>query len=284
MQKALTLSLVIPAYNEERNLKRCLQAVTAQTLPFDEIIVVDNNSKDKTAEIARAYNGLKLINEQLQGVLYASRTGYNSAACRIICRIDADTIIPPDWSKNVLKFFADNPKAAAVTGNCYFYDFPFRRGFRIVHHAVYYSLQKIIAGTEVLWGSNMAIRRDAWLAVRDDCMSDPGIHEDIDLSLQLHRRGYVIRRSASLFVGVSLRMAGVSTRFGKAQSRQRNLSPKKIVSYLWPWPKTYWIGKFYVQAVLIAILLLIILIAAVPLSILVTGLQMLQNLFSKFFR
>lgn len=284
MQKALTLSLVIPVYNEERHLKPCLDAIAAQTQPFDEIIVVDNNSKDKTPEIARQYDNVRVINESQQGVLYASRTGYDAATQEILCRIDADTIMPADWAENVREFFGQHPDAAAVTGNCYFYDFPFRRGFRIVHHAVYYSLQKLIAGTNVLWGSNMAMKTAAWQAVRGECMSDPSIHEDIDLSLQLKRHGLAIYRSATLFVGVSLRMVGVSVRFGDSNKQQRNLSPKKMVGYLWPWPRTYWVNKCYLQAVLIATVLFVILVLATPLSLLVTGLQILQNLGKKLFR
>src|SRR5262245_35134326 len=45
----LSVSLVIPAYNEESHLRACLSAVCAQTVPFQEIIVVDNNSTDRTA-------------------------------------------------------------------------------------------------------------------------------------------------------------------------------------------------------------------------------------------
>lgn len=284
MQKALTLSLVIPVYNEERHLKHCLDAVAAQDDPFDEIIVVDNNSKDRTAEIARQYKNVKVISESQQGVLYASRAGYNASTQEIICRIDADTIMPIDWAKNVRQFFADKPNAAAVTGNCYFYDFPFKRGFRIIHHAVYYSLQKLIAGTDVLWGSNMAMKLSAWQAVKSECMSDSSIHEDIDLSLHLKRHGLKIYRSATLFVGVSLRMVGVSVRFGDSKKQQRNLSPKKMVGYLWPWPKTYWVNRCYIQAVLIAIVLVIILVLATPVSLAVTAVQMLQNFGTKLFR
>lgn len=284
MQKALTLSLVIPAYNEERHLKRCLDAVKAQSEQFDEIIVIDNNSKDNTAKIALQYDNVKVINESQQGVLFASRAGYNAATQEIICRIDSDTIMPRNWASNVREFFKQNPDAAAVTGNCYFYDFPFRRGFRIVHHAIYYSLQKLIAGTEVLWGSNMAMCNTAWQEVRAECKSDPSIHEDIDLSLQLKKHGLLIRRSATLFVGVSLRMVGVSVRFGSSSKTQRNLSPKKMVTYLWPWPRTYWINKNYAQAILIALLLFVILVLAAPLSLIVTTLQILQNFGAKLFR
>ncbi len=48
------ISIVVPTYNEEKNIERCLKALTNQTIPRDqiEIIVVDGNSHDRTREIA----------------------------------------------------------------------------------------------------------------------------------------------------------------------------------------------------------------------------------------
>ncbi len=264
MQKALTLSLVIPVYNEEYHLKTCLDAVAAQAVLPDEIIVVDNNSQDHTVSIAQGYKNVRIVSESRQGVLCASRTGYDAAQGDIICRIDADTVMPPEWTQHVQRFFSQNPEVAAVTGNCYFYDFPFRRAFRVVHHAVYYSVQKLIAGTEVLWGSNMAIRNSAWQTVRAECLTKPTIHEDIDLSLHLQDHRLKIRRSSALFVGVSMRLLGVSTRHGVVDRRHGNFSPKIILTYLWPWPQTYWLNKHHLRALLITLILVFIFLITLP--------------------
>ncbi|HUP26339.1 MAG TPA: glycosyltransferase family 2 protein [Candidatus Limnocylindrales bacterium] len=252
MQKALTLSLVIPVYNEEHHLKQCLDAVMAQALQPDEVIVVDNNSTDSTVAVALQYNNVRVVRESNQGVLYASRAGYDAATMDIICRIDADTIMPPEWTTQIKHFFEQNTDAAAVTGNCYFYDFPFRRGFRLIHHAVYYRAQKLIAGTEVLWGSNMAMKTSAWQAVRNDCISRPDIHEDIDLTLHLKAHNMIIRRWPKLTVGVSL--------------LRGNLGPRKAISYLWPWPNTYWVNRYHVKAILICFVLMVVWLVTLPLS------------------
>jgi glycosyltransferase involved in cell wall biosynthesis len=55
----MLISVVIPAYNEEQYLGRCLAALARQTCPADrfEVILVDNGSTDATAEIARRYRG-----------------------------------------------------------------------------------------------------------------------------------------------------------------------------------------------------------------------------------
>ncbi|HET6924501.1 MAG TPA: glycosyltransferase family A protein, partial [Candidatus Saccharimonadales bacterium] len=88
--KALTISLVIPVYNEEDHLDACLRSVMAQRIPFDEIVVVDNNSTDKTLWIARTFPNVRIVRETRQGVVHARSTGFDHARGDIIARIDAD--------------------------------------------------------------------------------------------------------------------------------------------------------------------------------------------------
>ncbi len=260
MKKALSLSIVIPVYNEASSLPQCLKAIAAQTLKPDEVIVVDNNSTDRTVEVTAQYKFVTLINEKQQGVQFVARAGFDEAKSEIICRIDADTRLPENWLAQVQDYFLSHESVAAVTGDCYFYDFPFKRTFRIIHHLVYYSLQKAISGTEILWGSNMAIRKTAWQAVKSDCLAIP--KEDIDLSLHLQDKGYKIKRLPELVAGVSL--------------LHGNVSPINIVVYLWPWPKTYWVNNRYPQAILIGVLLCLLVL---PLSIIVFAIAMLRKLF-----
>lgn len=266
MKKPLTLSLVIPVYNEQYHLKHCLEAISKQTSAPDEIIVVDNNSTDNTADIARQFSSVRVVSENRQGVLYASRRGFDEASSEIICRIDADSILNTDWIQQVRTYFDTNPETAAVTGDCYFYDFPLNRAAVVLHDILYYNMQKLIAGTEVVWGSNMAITASAWRKVRSDCITHTGIHEDIDLSFHLQKNHLLIRRSASLVVGVSL-MRG-------------QLKPSRLLRYFWPWPsntlhsyfwswpRTYWINRRYAQSALITIMLVSSGLAAVPVLLL----------------
>lgn len=269
MKKALTLSIVIPVYNEANHLKLCLETIAAQTVKPDEVIVVDNNSTDGTAALARSYDFVRLVHEKRQGVLFAARTGFDAAAGDIICRIDADTMLPAVWLAEVQNFFLAHSEVSAVTGNCYFYDFPFRRGFRIAHHGVYYGLQKLVAGTEILWGSNMAIKKSAWQKVAPSCLMRPDIHEDIDLSLHLQKQGLKIQRWPRLAAEVSL--------------RRGDFGPASIIRYLWPWPKTYWANKRYWQAGLIGFILVAVWLFVLPASIAVQAAGGLRNFFKHLF-
>ncbi len=223
-QEQLHVSLVIPAYNDERYLRAALDSVAAQTILPDEVIVVDNNSTDGTAAVAVSYPFVRLIRETQQGVGFASHAGFLAAKYELIARIDADTVLEPNWVETALQYFADHDGVAAITGKCDFYDFPLKRLLWAGHTFAYEYLQGVIAGTSTLWGSNMVVRKSAWDAAVSK-QPVPSINEDIDMSLKLHSQGYSIKRLPSLVAHVSL--------------LRGQYSPKYTYNYLKPWPQTY---------------------------------------------
>jgi glycosyltransferase involved in cell wall biosynthesis len=91
------VSVVIAAYNEEVNIIRCLDSLsnTKTTYPL-EIVVVDNNSKDKTAEVIRKFN-VTYAFQKIQGCGIARQLGQETAKGTYILTADADTLYPPDW-------------------------------------------------------------------------------------------------------------------------------------------------------------------------------------------
>src|SRR3972149_2724614 len=122
--KKLTLSLVIPVFNEEDYLGICLGAVAGQTMMPDEVILVDNGSTDKTLATAQQYPFVKVLHENRRGVLFARTKGFSAAKSKLIGGMDADTILPPRWVENIKQSFADG-SYAAVTGPVNYYDMPF---------------------------------------------------------------------------------------------------------------------------------------------------------------
>jgi len=88
------ISIIVPAYNEEKYLPKCLWALTHQDfkLPY-EIIVVDNNSADKTKKIAKKF-GARVVFEKKKGLLKARDKGIKSARAELIAITDADTLVP----------------------------------------------------------------------------------------------------------------------------------------------------------------------------------------------
>lgn len=116
----MKISVVIPAYNEEAFLPHLLDSLQAQTFSKQdyEVIVVDNNSTDKTAAIAKSY-GARVISESKRGYAYACNTGFAAAKGEIIARADADYIQPKDWLEKIWKAFQKDLKLVATGGPLY---------------------------------------------------------------------------------------------------------------------------------------------------------------------
>ena len=200
-----TLSLVIPAYNEEAYLDRCLQSVAAQTVPFDEVFVVDNNSTDRTAAVAAKYPFVTVLCETVQGHAAARNAGFNAVTSELIGRIDADTVLPPDWAERMIRAYRKRP-GAAITGTGIFYDAPAQMALKWFHAALYYYLNRLICGYYMLWGSNMILPRHVWLQVRDKLLLSHTIAEDMDLSVAIHGICPIVLRK-DIVVSVSARSA-----------------------------------------------------------------------------
>lgn len=237
MNKKLRVSLVIPAYNEERHLRQCLTAIAAQTVAPFEVILVDNNSSDKTVDIAREYPFVHVIAEPRQGVVFARNTGFNNSRGDVIGRIDADTVIDSDWVETVQAIFAESDIDAlsgAVRSN----------DMALTRFASWIDLQcrrylAYMLGREVyLFGSNMAIRRAAWQLVEPDVCSTAGIHEDFDLAIHLNRRGCRVVFNARLYASISVRRVDTNLAdfFQYAMKSPRTYAVHRIASrrYMYP--------------------------------------------------
>jgi len=111
MQK---VTFVIPTLNEERRIARCVMAILPQLNEGDEIIVVDNGSTDKTNEIALKL-GCRVVKESKRGLSNARNAGAKAACGDILCFIDADGKVSPDWLEQALQELS-NPKISAVSG------------------------------------------------------------------------------------------------------------------------------------------------------------------------
>jgi len=202
-EKTLTLSIVIPAYNEERYIAACLNSIAAQIVKPSEVIVVDNNSTDATVATAKKYPFVKVLHEKRQHQVFAQATGFNDARSDILGRIDADSILPPDWVEKIIRAFEADATLVAVTGGADPYDVPLKwLGSAIFHGYIY--VAGLIAGHRLLWGSNCAIRASGWHKIKNKVMMRPDIWEDYDMAFCLKRYGKIGYIPNNL-VGVSFR-------------------------------------------------------------------------------
>lgn len=198
------ISVVIPAFNEAEQLHNCLSAVYGQTQSPFEVIVVDNNSTDGTADIARLFPRVRIINETKQGIHFARNTGFNAATGNIIARTDADSWPDADWLEKIALCFKQ-ARTTAITGPIYYYDMPAKRMVRGVEGTMRQELNRLSSDIRFLAGANMAIRRKAWEQVQAHVCSDASLHEDLDLAIHLNQQGLHIKFCRDMFVATSAR-------------------------------------------------------------------------------
>jgi glycosyltransferase involved in cell wall biosynthesis len=248
-KKALTLSIVIPVYNDQNHLKECLNCIVSQSEQPDEVIVVDNNSTDGSAAVAANYPFVKILHENQQGVLPARTKGFNAAKSDIIGRIDADTMLPADWVANVKKNFR-NYSVAALTGPVNYYDMPFPNNNYHFDHFMRSSIYNWSPKSPFLFGSNMAIKRSAWRGVRGLLCSDNYMHEDLDLAIHLDRQGQKILYKKDLLAGASGRRYNDS--FGRfyvylSMYRQTYLRHRLHCLAIYSATGVYWLGYILIH-------------------------------------
>lgn len=200
----MKVSVVVPAYNEELFIGRCLGSLVGQSVKPDEIIIVDNNSTDKTVEIAKRFH-VKVVKEKTQGMTHARNRGFNEARHEIIARCDADVVVPSDWIERIKKNFT-RKKIDALSGPVAYTDSPFITHSPIPSQVYLESLRLLSKGNRYLVGPNMSLTKEIWKKVKDIVNTDDSkVHEDIDLSLKIVKIGGKIGYDPKLIVSSSAR-------------------------------------------------------------------------------
>jgi glycosyltransferase involved in cell wall biosynthesis len=201
----LTLTIVIPVYNEEHHIKDCLDSIAMQSVMPAEVIVVDNNCTDNTIDIAKTYDFVKVVVEKKQGRGYARTAGFNAATSQLLARIDADSRLQEDWVKRVTNHFATDESLYGVTGIGKTTFLPGIHSVRTtLFSRAYYWFVHAGFRTITMWGANMAIRKSAWDAVEDAvCLDDSIVHEDQDLSLWIAAQNMNIKQMNNLIISTS---------------------------------------------------------------------------------
>ena len=201
-----TISVIIPSLNDAGYLAACLDALAKQERQADEIIVVDNGSTDATADVAHAA-GARVVDEPLRGIWPATAAGFDAASGDVLARLDADSVPDPDWLAEVERRMSRPDRPTVVTGSGVFYGgtAPRRWIARHLYIGGYFTWIGILLGHPPIFGSNYAMRRDAWLVLRDIVHRERAdLHDDLDLAWWM-QPGMTVVYDRALVVGVSSR-------------------------------------------------------------------------------
>lgn len=164
MSEQVAISVIIPAYNEEQLIGRCLSSLANQdfTKPY-EIIVVNNNSTDKTVQVVKKFH-VTLISETVQGVVAARQRGLSIARGEIVVGADADCVYPQDWLRRLYIPFTRDEHVAAVGGPAraeptpYWAYLIYKYGFQLV-----YWVYRLTGVVFYMGAFNFAFRRQTFL-------------------------------------------------------------------------------------------------------------------------
>jgi glycosyltransferase involved in cell wall biosynthesis len=178
------VSLIVPAYNEEKYISSCLESLKNQTYKDFEIIVVNNNSTDNTAKIAKKYT-IKVFLEKNKGYHYAANRGVKESRGKYITFCDADCIYPKDWLQKVMNEFDKFQDIIAVYGTAKFYDY--NTLINPISEIVSTLTLKIgkLMGSNPTMGFNFVIKKEAYLRAGG---YNPKIYNEIGLDLELGKR------------------------------------------------------------------------------------------------
>ncbi|GFN39514.1 MAG: glycosyltransferase [Marine Group I thaumarchaeote] len=190
------VSIIVPAYNEEKVIDRTIKSLLNLDYSKKEIIVVDDGSEDQTLEIAKRYKGLiNVLHKENGGKAYALNYGISHAKGEIIVVVDADTILRKDVILPIVRTFATNGNVAAVGGNVkvrnrvnwitWCQALEYITGINIMRRAF-----DILGAINMVPGALGAFNKSRLASVGS--YSNDTVVEDFDLTVRLSKAGYAV--------------------------------------------------------------------------------------------
>jgi len=195
----MTLSVVIPAFNEENYIGPCLKSVLREVSCYGaeaEVLVINNASTDRTRDVACMFRGVRVLDEPCKGLSRARHRGYLESQGDLVVNIDADCIMPQGYLARVIKSFDTDRRLALLTGPFLYHDLP---QISQVVTIIFYLFQfipntigqRIFGIGAVAQGGNFTARRSALQKVGGYDTSLTFYGEDTDIAIRLSHVGLV---------------------------------------------------------------------------------------------
>ncbi|MFA5831344.1 MAG: glycosyltransferase family 2 protein [Candidatus Paceibacterota bacterium] len=203
------ITLAIPAYNEEKYIGTCLDhAIKNSDGGFFEILVIDNASADKTAEVAAKFPGVRVVREEKKGLTRARQRAFEEMRGDILAFVDADTQMPKGWCETVRDEFAKNGTLAALSGPYVYYDISKYQQFLVklywylLGFPVYFILGYMVVG------GNFAIRKSVLEKMKGFDTAIEFYGEDTNVARRAHAFGKVKFSAKFIMYTSGRRLAG----------------------------------------------------------------------------
>lgn len=115
------VSVIMPAYNVERYVEEALRSALTQTFPDLEVLVVDDGSTDRTADVVRPIaavdSRVRLIQQENRGLAGARNTALRAARAPLLALLDSDDVWLPEFLEQQVTILRSRPEVDIVTGN-----------------------------------------------------------------------------------------------------------------------------------------------------------------------
>jgi glycosyltransferase involved in cell wall biosynthesis len=111
------VSVIVPCYKQANFLPEAIESAIAQTSSSMEIVVVDDGSRDGTAEVMARYPGIVCVRQENRGLAEARNAGFRASSGEYVLFLDADDRLTPNAVESQLACFAKHPKAGFVVGD-----------------------------------------------------------------------------------------------------------------------------------------------------------------------
>lgn len=189
----MNISVIIPAYNEEKCLPFCLERILKYA-PENllEIIVVNNASTDSTAKVASAFGKVRVVNEPQKGLTKARQRGLVEAKGDLLAFVDADSLVPENWFRIINREFLSHSNLVCLSGPYVYYDTPAWQQWCVkwlywgMLARVIYFFTKYMAT-----GGNLVAQKTALKKIGGFDTSIVFYGEDTDIARRLHEVGEV---------------------------------------------------------------------------------------------
>lgn len=195
------ISLLVPCYNEEKSIEASIQSSLVQTRPFDEIVFIDDSSKDRTPDIMAKYS------DRIVARRTPHNTGNKSSAQEfglqfvtgdIVVTTDADTLLDERFAEEIESTFLTDPDVVAVAGYVRSLPYNWLTLCRAFDYAVGQNIHKLAQNYVnyifVMPGAASAFRTDVFRKYVS--FDHDTITEDLDFTYKIHHQQLPITYNA----------------------------------------------------------------------------------------